>query len=178
LSDDNDASICATFFNDNTVITPVNSTPMYNMLIKPKYPVNMQYVLNGERAMPIPSMAKVSAYSADPSVETMYPAKEEKKTETATVVHTVMDEKTECKVAQVIWGKVSISTQVDGKALKYEGTLYAVPDFDSSSTMPGMGPMRRMEPMADNTKIIQAMCGDQAVKEIVPWIWEFDLKRA
>jgi hypothetical protein len=179
LEDDNDASICATIFNSNTttIITPVNNTAMYNMLIKPKYPVDVQYVVDGERKMPIPAgaMAKLSAYSAEPTVETTYPGKEAK-TETTTVVHHVMDEAVECKVAQVIWGKISISTQVNGKTLKYDGTLYAVPDFNSDSTM--TMPMRRMGSVADNTKVIQAMCGDKAVKEVVPWIWEFDLKRA
>jgi hypothetical protein len=30
----------------------------------------------------------------------------------------------------------------------------------------------------EQQQVIAAMCGDEAVKEVVPWVWEFDLWRA
>jgi hypothetical protein len=178
LDDDDDQSVCATIFNNNTVITPLDSTPIYNMLIKPNYPVNMLYVLDDMRAYPIP-LLQAAAYSVEPSDNngetshtaqaTNYDAKAVKSEPTKVIV----EESVDCRIAQVIWGRVRINTRVNGRSLVYEGTIRAVPDLDDTGVM--SMPMRRSE---DTTsQIIEAMCGDEAVKEAVPWAWEFDLKR-
>lgn len=167
---DDDKSICADFFNADTVITPSllttatnDTTPMYNMLVKPHYPVNLQYVLDSERMMPIPAEVQ-AAYGA-------YSGKKKKAEETT--MHTVIEDATECKIGQVIWGNIAVNTKVNGEAMRYEGTLYAVADFDTSSSML----MRRMTDMASTDKVVAEMCKDKGLRETVPFIWEFDLKR-
>lgn len=168
LNDDGDESVCATFFNDDTVITPLEETPIYNMLIKPKYPVNMQYVLDGMRARPIP--AETASYGSKHEghhEQASYTGKEDP-------IKVVVAEGDKCKIAQVIWGRVSITTKVEGETMQYVGTIYAVPELDMSSQM--TMPMRRSA-SDDTSDIIDAMCADPVVKRAVPWAWEFDLHR-
>ena len=106
LDDDNDTSICATFFNAATVITPINDPAIYNMLIKPHYPVNMQYILDGMRAWPIPNDTRADGVAAKARAMGVngedaaygkggeYGGKE-------VVYRHVVEEAAECRIAQV-----------------------------------------------------------------------------